>query len=732
MHFGNGTTARAIRRIVPAQFPQPGRLRLDADRPWEAVPQWQAHWIHPADRETLPPLVGWFRLEFALSVAGCHRFSLTADERYDLWVDGVWVDSGPDRGDRAAWHFATYEMELAPGQHEILCRVWALGKRAPIAQRGVRAGMLLAGYGDSVELLSTGLAGWQWQRCHAWQFEKNGLAAPDECIDGSALAPTQNWQPPLTGESGNNGHLLYPEMDGRLLVPSELPSTRRSRLPHPPQILHLDKEDLNERFAADAMGGNSNLTAWTNLIAGCKPLMAPENSRIRVLLDLGVHCCGRVVLRTAGGGGARIQTRWGEALTFAPATDSGNDSGNNGAAEPAKAHRSEWRGGTLRGYTDCFLPDGGRRTFSTLWWRSGRFLAIELLTGEEPLTLEELAIEETGFGPWEITPIVNDPGDKPLAAVCVRTLQCCAHETTMDCPHYEQLAYAGDTRIQLLCWAHLLPGEWALYRHTLRHFHTSTLNPSGWSTSSAPSRGAQLIPPFSLMWVLIAQDYFQLSHDMAFLRPMLPALRNMVEKWLSERDCATGLCVSPDGWNFADAAFPGGIPPGGFPGESSGLLNWIVLHALAALQQLEAADSEPLLAQRWRQLRQALCDNVIAATWDEEAGLFLDAPGSASFSEHTQALACLYDELPNRQLNGLRDWLVTRGQPVDDGVVCCQAFFCYYLFAAMRAGGAHAAIRQRLQPWRQLLDMGFTTTPEHFGPTRSDCHAWSAHPVLFL
>ena len=37
-----------------------------------------------------------------------------------------------------------------------------------------------------------------------------------------------------------------------------------------------------------------------------------------------------------------------------------------------------------------------------------------------------------------------------------------------------------------------------------------------------------------------------------------------------------------------------------------------------------------------------------------------------------------------------------------------------------------------LQPWRDLLPLGLTTWPEHPDPSRSDCHAWSAHPNLDL
>ena len=37
-----------------------------------------------------------------------------------------------------------------------------------------------------------------------------------------------------------------------------------------------------------------------------------------------------------------------------------------------------------------------------------------------------------------------------------------------------------------------------------------------------------------------------------------------------------------------------------------------------------------------------------------------------------------------------------------------------------------------LAPWRAMLDLGLTTWAETPEPTRSDSHAWSAHPSVDL
>ena len=37
---------------------------------------------------------------------------------------------------------------------------------------------------------------------------------------------------------------------------------------------------------------------------------------------------------------------------------------------------------------------------------------------------------------------------------------------------------------------------------------------------------------------------------------------------------------------------------------------------------------------------------------------------------------------------------------------------------------------KQLAPWKEQIENGLTTFAENPEPTRSDCHAWSAHPIL--
>ena len=89
--------------------------------------------------------------------------------------------------------------------------------------------------------------------------------------------------------------------------------------------------------------------------------------------------------------------------------------------------------------------------FRPLWWRTYRYIQLEIETKSEPLTIDDLRATAVGY-PFERR--ARFESDAPeldrILDVGWRTARLCAHETYMDCPYYEQLQYVGDTRVQCL------------------------------------------------------------------------------------------------------------------------------------------------------------------------------------------------------------------------------------------------------------------------------------------
>jgi len=59
-------------------------------------------------------------------------------------------------------------------------------------------------------------------------------------------------------------------------------------------------------------------------------------------------------------------------------------------------------------------------------------------------------------------------------------------------------------------------------------------------------------------------------------------------------------------------------------------------------------------------------------------------------------------------------------------------YFRFYLARALEHAGMGDEYLQLLGPWRQMVGTGLTTWAESPEPTRSDSHAWSAHPNFDL
>ncbi len=114
-------------------------------------------------------------------------------------------------------------------------------------------------------------------------------------------------------------------------------------------------------------------------------------------------------------------------------------------------------------------------------------------------------------------------------------------------------------------------------------------------------------------------------------------------------------------------------------------------------------------------------------------GLLADNPDGKIFSQQANILAVLYDVIPkDHQQEVLRKLLAIEPGTTPDGVLSSSYYFRFYLARALDHAGLADAYLRSLGPWRKLLPLHFSTWPETPGDTRSDSHAWSAHPIYDL
>jgi alpha-L-rhamnosidase len=146
-------------------------IRLDDESiPWQQRGAWPCAWIcHPDPGD--PPFVTTYRNRFTLDHAATIRAHVSADERYELLLDGQRVGRGPERGDPMNWFYETYDLTIPAGEHVIVARVWTLGPAmSPVAQMTVHPGFIFAPEGEFTKLLGTGLADWDVQLLTGYDF----------------------------------------------------------------------------------------------------------------------------------------------------------------------------------------------------------------------------------------------------------------------------------------------------------------------------------------------------------------------------------------------------------------------------------------------------------------------------------------------------------------------------------------------------------------------------------
>jgi hypothetical protein len=114
--------------------------------------------------------------------------------------------------------------------------------------------------------------------------------------------------------------------------------------------------------------------------------------------------------------------------------------------------------------------------------------------------------------------------------------------------------------------------------------------------------------------------------------------------------------------------------------------------------------------------------------------LVADTPSQKHFSQHANILGVWLDVIPqDRQKDVLRKMLSSTESefkatsPVPP-MTAATYYFRFYLARALDHAGMGDNYLGLLGPWKTMLSLGLSTWAESPEPTRSDSHAWSAHP----
>ena len=683
--------------------------------PAAAETPWSADWIADPDTPGQAAGVQHFRREFTLP-SRPQRFvvKVSADNRYKLYVNGTEVAAGPARGDLLHWRYETIDLapHLRAGRNVVAALVTNWGDVRPAAQVTRRTAFVLQGEGAEAEAINTGAAGWHVSSSRAYSFsavtgkDSGGyyVAGPGEDFDAAAWP--WGWEQP--GYDASAWRAAAPVPDGKAylrgghpygmgqwqLVPRNIPMPERKLV----------------RFAG--LRRAEGVVADGRFLQGRGDLVVLARTRATLLLDQGELTMGYPVLVAGGGKGASLTITYAESLF---------------GADDQKGNRNAIDGKTIRGLRDRIRFDGGERRFTPLWLRAWRYVQLDIETADEPLRLHDMHAVFTAYPFVQKAKFAADqPGLQPIWDLNWRSLRISAFETYWDTPYYEQLQYVGDTRIESLLSVYQA-GDDRLMRNAIEQFDDSRTG-EGLTASSWPSGMRQQIPSFSLWWIAMVHDYWMLRDDPAFVRRFIPGTREVIA-WHERHVDDTGMLGPMPWWAFLDwskAYGIRGVPPGGGTGRATAFTLQFAL-VLRQAAELEKAFGEPALAVHYRTRADELVASARRQAWDESRGLFADSPELRVFSQPTNALAILTDAIPAERRSGVIDRLLSER---DMGQA--SLFFRFYVDEALQRTGTADRYLDRLAPWREMLANGLTTTAETPEPSRSDSHAWSAHPNYHL
>lgn len=705
--------------------------------PWSERPATLASWIWDKQKEQRACLLR-FTLKFSAPGGSPLQLAVTADQRYQLRLDGEALSYGPDRSDVAHWSVAFLsvpEEKLPAGSHKLEALVWWWGEHdgsvsappphfnPPMAQTSWRGGFFLAGK-EWAEELSTGRGDWKVLDLTAAvsQWHPPRLGYHD--IGGAFTYHLAKWQEaskeasPVELEPPDEPNLYGLIRPGWKLAPSPLPEQVRE--PFREGRIRAVRDSWDEQAWTVEEEQSEACTHWQKILAAdTAGVTISPHQEVSLLWDTETYVCGYPHFAWSGGEGAEIECQWAESLYQSPHTQ-------ETAAVTPKGNRDEIQGKAWLGFGDTYLCSGrDNEVGPALWWRSGRYLRLRIRTQDAPLTVEHLGVLTSRYpleteNRWQS----SDPQWDKLLPLLHHGVEMNAHETWVDCPYYEQMMYVGDTRIHALN-NYVAYRDDRLSRRSLQLFDWSRHGcPHGLVAERYPSFWRQESTTYAMIWVWMVRDFMMWRDDPAFVRSLLPGVRQMMESLLALLQ-PNGLFGVVPGWPFIDHVpeWQSGCGPGVREGDSS-LVNLHGVLTFQAAGEIESAFGEPELAARWELSAGRLLDQLRARYWDSSGGFMRDSKDQSMSSEHAQVLAVLTGLLTPQEEQQALAYLL------DQKADCrCSVYFSHYLLEAYARTGQAKALSTALSFWRQLPAQGFVCLPEAPEPTRSDCHGWGAHPL---
>ncbi len=645
------------------------------------------------------------------------KLRISADTRYKLYVNGHFAEFGPAKGDQRIWYVDT--VDIAPwlkiGKNILAVEVL----RYPLAYRSGNFGMVrTATPGLFVEGDLVADESWKCYKVPGFEIlrESPGFAPLMFLEEFTADCADKAWK---EAEYDDSTWLCAKPYNVMQINEASCPGDLSAR-----PIPFLNKIPRKFTGVVPKYDG-ATVRSWEQVLAGQGTVTVPAGQTQTIELNAGEEMCGYLSLRLRGGKGATVKILTSEGYVQKEFYRNGFD--------PVKKDRCDWVNGYLHGFTDIYHVAGygtkeREEVYEPFWFRTFRFVQLEIQAAEEDCVISGFDYLETGY-PLDVKTRAeaSDPSFEGIWDISLRTLKRCMHETYEDCPFYEQLQYAMDSRSEIL-YTYMTSGDDRLARQCMDDFRRSQ-RADGMINCCYPHWGPNIIPGFAIYYIMMVYDHMMFFGDKKLVKKHLGAIDGVLEYFdnhLESRGIVgkTGGHISERYWSFIDWSVPWGPTVGTPP---SGLTGPIVMESFLYIFGLQHAAKlcdyigRTGTAQEYRQRAKSVQDAINAYCRDEE-GFYLDSPGVKDYSQHCQVFAVLTDTVSLEE--GRKLVLATLDEP--EKFAQCTVAAMFYLFRALEKIGAYDRTETLWETWRNMLKNNLSTCVENYVGERSDCHAWGS------
>jgi hypothetical protein len=640
---------------------------------------------------------------------------VSADNRYNLFLNGVRVCYGPAKGDLKTYKYDVIDIApfLKSGKNVLAALVYNGGKDKPLAFLSAQTAFMLRSENPEFSGINTN---------PSWKVFKNPSY---KVISYDEMIFKNRWYygfyacgggDDLDGKKYPWGWEFLGFDDSKWMVSESLQFEGNDPWNLVPRnIAFMDNHLVQPARIRKVDGSAIPVGNWN----GTSRLSIPVNCKTSILVDFDIFTMGYPELTVERGANSSVKIKYAEALY---------------EEVNLKAHRDSVEGKTMFGVWDVFRPDGnGTRTFRPLWKRAFRYVQLVIETKEQPLDIVSFENEYSGYPyPEMATFESNDKKLNDIFTISQRTLRMCSGETYYDTPFYEQLSYGGDNR-PISAISTYNSTDDRLLREVMRLYPQSENRETGLFKSAYPSRFDFDMGSWSMGWIQSLHDYYFIRGDSGYIAPFAKNIERALGFFERHLDEKTGMIGTVKNQNFIDWSITkGSIPRSDEQREmkQSALLTLYYAHTLDCAVKLFNQLGRQKSAMHLEIVSNGIKQAVLVNCWDEKKQLFRDYPDQQVFSQHTNIMAILCDLVPQIEQKTLLNRILT----YDKFDEMASSYFSFFLFKAMQKTGQDELILNHLGFWYTFLDRGHTTCGEtgFASHDRSDCHAWSAHPAYFL